>query len=185
MRSTFNRNVQVQYTGDADYVACDQSRDVQRHKDSVGHLASDCNASQTDSKDHGDCHGIDRAAISISETILNMQSKTYMSQPRRTCEIQELHGRPPSRANDLGSLLVEMTANRSKYDPVWVYQSCLDVVVTPLTEHDTTRMRITTTRTFAAATECVALSTTAMYGWPVGESRTDSRSPRQNINVTG
>lgn len=64
------------------------------------------------------------------------------------------------------------------------YQSCLEVVVTPLIEHDTTRTSITTVRNLVAAAECVAFRITAIYGWPVDDSNTDSMSPRQNINVT-
>ena len=41
-----------------------------------------------------------------------------------------------------------------------------------------------TARNLVAGTELVALRMTAMYGWPVGDFSTESRSPRQNINVT-
>lgn len=64
------------------------------------------------------------------------------------------------------------------------YQSCLDVVVTPLMEHETTRTRMTTVRTLAAATEFVAFKTTPIYGWPVEDPSAASISPRQNIKVT-
>jgi len=63
-------------------------------------------------------------------------------------------------------------------------QSCLDVVVTPLIEHETTKIRMTTVKTIVAGRDCVELKTTAMYGCPVEELVTASISPRQNIRVT-
>ena len=51
-------------------------------------------------------------------------------------------------------------------------------------EQETTRMRMITVNTFAAATEFVAFNTTAIYGWPVGDPNAASISPRQNISVT-
>ena len=51
-------------------------------------------------------------------------------------------------------------------------------------EQETTRMRITTVSTFAAAMEFVAFNITAIYGWPVGDPNAASMSPRLNIRVT-
>ena len=93
-----------------------------------------------------------------------MQPKTHTSKPGRTRESQELYGRPPSRANDLGQILAGISAGGLKHNSAWAHQSCLEVVVTPLTEHDTTRIRITIASTFAAGKESVALRTTAIYG---------------------
>lgn len=110
---------------------------------------------------------------------------TYMSQPRRTWDIQGLNGRPSSRANDLGHTSQLSSSERDgKERGILTYQSCLEVVVTPLIEQVTTSIRITTVITFAAARECVAFRTTAIYGWPVGDSNTDSTLPMQNISVT-
>lgn len=93
-----------------------------------------------------------------------MQPKTHTSNPGRTRESQELYGRPPSRANDLGPILAGISTGGLEHNFAWAHQSCLEVVVTPLTEHETTRIRITIASTFAAGKECVALRTTAIYG---------------------
>lgn len=56
----------MDHTCDADNVACEQTRGVQGHEDSISHRASDCNGSETDGERHRDCHGIDRATTSVS-----------------------------------------------------------------------------------------------------------------------
>lgn len=55
-----------QHTGDADDVAGEQTRGVEGDEDSVSHFASDCDGSETDGENHGDCHCIDRAVMSVS-----------------------------------------------------------------------------------------------------------------------
>ena len=163
-RSRSQGESQPEHTCDADNVTCEQTRGVQGHEDSISHLASNCNGSQTDGEHHRNCHRIDRTVTSISWRVSTVQSKTHTSKPGRTRESQELYGRPPSRANDLGPTLARVPTGGWKHNSAWAYQSCLEVVVTPLTEHDTTRIRITTASTFAAGTECVTLRTTAIYG---------------------
>ena len=65
-RSRSQGESEPEHTCDADDVACDQTRDVQGHKDPICHLASDGNASETDGERHRDCHRINRAIASIS-----------------------------------------------------------------------------------------------------------------------
>lgn len=152
------------HTCNADNVACEQTRGVQRYEDPISHLASNCNCGETDGEYERDCHRVDWAVMSISWKGFQECGQTHTSKPGCTCEIQELNGRPPSRANDLDQTLAEDPTDGWKHDSAWAYQSCLEVVVTPLTEHDTTRIRMTIASTFVARTECVALRTTAIYG---------------------
>ena len=104
------------------------------------------------------------AGMSVSCRVSRVHPKTYTSIRGCTCESQELYGRPPSRANDLDCTSTGAPNNGQKHNSAWAYQSCLEVVVTPLTEHDTTRIRITTASTLVAAAECVALRMTSIYG---------------------
>ena len=113
-----------------------------------------------------------------------MHMNTYTSRRGCICESQELPGRPPSRAKDLDMRLVKPDHRCWMYFSALTHHSCLEVVVTPLTEHDTTSMRIMTARNLVAGTEFVAFNTTSIYGCPVGEFVADSMSPRQNIKVT-
>ena len=46
--------------------------------------------------------GLQRTSAGESQ---DLQPKTHTSKPGRTCESQELNGRPPSRANDLEQTL--------------------------------------------------------------------------------
>ena len=92
-----------------------------------------------------------------------MQLYTHTSRPGCIFESQELPGRPPSRANDLGQNQ-PVANNESKLISGSAYQSCLEVVVTPLMEHDVVRIKMTTARNLVAGTESVALRMTAMYG---------------------
>ena len=85
---------------------------------------------------------------------------------------------------EISCQLVFLLGNNARYRLRAKLHNCLEVVVTPLIEHETTKISMTTVRTIVAGRDCVELSMTAMYGCPVDELVTASMSPRQNIKVT-